>query len=472
MSLLNLRGEDSVPEPDNEVVLPETPPGLDAIRAWIRKPRPWVRGIQLWIEHIRSEGPATWKRLRERGLRAARWLRRTLRRIAPATRPVAQLGQIIDELGGMIRRVADELHDLLGKQTDAGTQVREVGRIAQRAGALIVSTTRLTGKVLTLLGRFLALLAALENAPEPAPPGPPKPDPVPPEVPKTDPKPDEGPAEEQPERQSRPTPPDGSGRAPSESATPVPAPHTPTEGTPEPVPSTPPDSTPELSPDPRPHTTPEPPPEASPDPTPEREPDPRQEPAPEPNPRPGSPPAPDPNPKPDPASEPDSSPSTPTPPPPEPGPGHPLRGGPRSAPRGRPARPAPAGPRRRHRGALAAGRPASPDPGNLLSAGLDHGQATGAMAGHAPAQPDGASPRPAGPRGTARTQVSGSSEQPPAGVPHLPGPVAALQLGRPRPRLLADPRRRPIDSRAARSWRTRLGAPASGRHRAGARTRG
>ena len=320
MSLLNLRGEDSVPEPDNEVVLPETPPGLDAIRAWIRKPRPWVHGIQLWIEHIRSEGPATWKRLRERGLRAARWLRRALRRIAPATRPVAQLGQIIDELGGMIRRVADELHDLLGKQTDAGTQFREVGRIAQRAGALIVSTTRLTGKVLTLLGRFLALLAALENAPEPAPPGPPKPDPVPPEVPKTDPKPDEGPAEKQPETQPRPTPPDGSGRAPSESATPVPAPHTPTEGTPEPVPSTPSDSTPELPPDPRPHTTPEPPPEASPDPTPEADPDPRQEPAPEPDPRPGSTSAPDPDPNPDPASEPDSSPSTPTPPPSEPTP--------------------------------------------------------------------------------------------------------------------------------------------------------
>ena len=54
MSLLNLRGEDSVPEPDNEVVLPETPPGLEAIRAWIGKPRPWLRGIQLWIEHIRD----------------------------------------------------------------------------------------------------------------------------------------------------------------------------------------------------------------------------------------------------------------------------------------------------------------------------------------------------------------------------------------------------------------------------------
>lgn len=281
MSLLNLRGEDSVPEPDNEVVLPETPPGLDAIRAWIQKPRPWLRGIRLWIDHIRTEGPATWKLLRERGLRAARWLRRVLGRIAPATRPVVELGQIIGELGEMICRVADELHDLLGKQTETGTQFREVGRIAQRAGVLIVSTTRLSGKALTQLGRLLALLTALEAAPEPAPPPePPKPDPAPPRVPKPDPRPDEGPVDGHPEPQPGPTPPDGSGRAPSESATPVPAPHAPAGGTRGPVPPTPPDPTPA--------------------------PDPRGEPAPKP----------DPSPRPEPTSEPDPDPSPPTPAPP------------------------------------------------------------------------------------------------------------------------------------------------------------
>ena len=139
------------------------------------------------------------------------------------------------------------------------------------------------------------------------------------------------------------------------------------------------------------------------------------------------------------------------------GPGHPLRSGPRSAPRGRPGRPAPAGPRRRPQGALAAGHPASPDPGDLLPAGLVHAQATGALAGHAPAQPDGASPRPPGPRGTARTQVSGSSEQPPAGVPHLPGQVAAPKVGRRRRRLFADPRR----ARPSRDLRSRGGAARS-----------
>ena len=293
MSILNLRDEDSLPEPDKKVVLPETPPGLEAIRAWIGKPRPWLRGIQLWIKHIREEGPETWKRLRERGLRAARWLRRVLGRIAPATRPVVELGQIIGELGEMICRVADELHDLLGKQTETGTQFREVGRIAQRAGVLIVSTTRLSGKALTQLGRLLALLTALETAPKPAPPPeppkqPPEPDPVPSEVPKPDPKPDEGPADEQPEPQPGATPPDGPGRAPSESATPFPASYAPAEGTREPVPPTPPDPTPKPPTDPRPDPTPEPPP------------DPRQGPTP--------------------APDPDSSPSTPTPPPSEPTP--------------------------------------------------------------------------------------------------------------------------------------------------------
>ena len=291
------------PNPTTRSSFPKRPPGLEAIRAWIGKPRPWLRGIQLWIKHIREEGPETWKRFRERGLRAARWLRRALGRIAPATRPVAQLGEIIRELGEMICRVADELRDLLGKQTDTGTQFREVGRIAQRAGALIVSTTRLSGKALAQLGRLLALLAALETAPEPVPPpGPPKQppetDPVPPGDPKPDPRPDESPAEEQPEPQPGHTPPDGSGRAPSESATPSPAPHVPAEGTPEAVPPTPPDPTPEL------------PPEPSPDPSPEPDPDPSPEPAPE------ADPTPDPTPEP----APDASPSTPAPPSSEPTP--------------------------------------------------------------------------------------------------------------------------------------------------------
>lgn len=276
MSILNLRDEDSVPEPDNEVVLPETPPGLDAIRAWIRKPRPWLRGTRLWIDHILSAGPAAWELLKKHGPRAAKWLRRVLRRIAPATRPVAQLGEILRELGEMIRRVADELRDLLGRQTETGAQFREIGRIAERVGGLIVSTTRASGKVLVLLGRLLALLTRLETPPDPAPPpGPPDQPPMPHPLPPGDPKPDEGPAEEQPEPQPRRTPPGSSSDdASTGSATPGPAPRPPPDEAPEPAPPTPPEPAPGPDPNPRPDPTPEPEPDRPPDPTPEPDPDP------------------------------------------------------------------------------------------------------------------------------------------------------------------------------------------------------
>ena len=287
MSVLKLLDEDPVPEPDKEVVLPETPPGLDAIKAWMRKPRPRLHGIKLWIKHILSAGPVTWKWLREHVPRMVKWLRRVLRRIAnrgaPAVRPLAEVGEVLRELGERIHGVADELRDLLGKQTPAGTQLEGLGRIAQAVGGLIVSTAKLLGRVLKLIGKLLALLPKLETPPAPAPPPdtpepPPEPDPNPPE----DPKPDKGPAKEEPD----PNPPEDP-KADKGPAKEEPEPDPPGEGTPEPVPT--------------------PVPDPNPDPTPE------------PDPNPNPPPEPDPSPEPPPEPDPDSSPSTP-PPPPEPAP--------------------------------------------------------------------------------------------------------------------------------------------------------
>ena len=259
MSVLKLRDEDPVPEPDKEVVLPETPPGLDAIKAWMREPHPWLRGIKLWIKHILSAGPVTWKWLREHVPRAVKWLRRLLRRIAnrgaPAVRPLAEVGEVLRELGERIGGVADELRDLLGKQTPPGTQLEGLGRIAQTVGRLIVSTAKLLGAVLKLIGKLLALLTELESPPAPAPPREtPEPPPEPDPNPRKDPKPDEGPAEEDPE------------------------------------------------PDPAP------------------EPDPNPDPTPEPDPNPDPPPEPDPGPDPPPEPDADSSPTTPAPVPVEPAP--------------------------------------------------------------------------------------------------------------------------------------------------------
>lgn len=274
MSILKLRDEDSVPEPDKEVVLPERPPGLDAIQAWMRKRRPWLRGIKLWIKHILSAGPAAREWLRVHGPRAKRRLRRLLRwiadRSAPATRPLAQVGEILRELGKRIRRDADGLRDLLAKQTPAGTQSGDVGRIALSAGGLIVSSARLSGSALIVLGDLLALFTKLTTPPVPAPPPeppepPPKPDPSPPEGPK----PDEGSTEEEPGPQLDPDPSSGStDQAATGSATPGPAPQPPGKGTPEPIPTPDPDPnpdpTPEPDPDPRPDRTPDPTPDSSP----------------------------------------------------------------------------------------------------------------------------------------------------------------------------------------------------------------
>ena len=44
----------------------ETPPGLDAIRAWLKKPRPRLHGLWIWVRWILSRIPAAYRYLRKR----------------------------------------------------------------------------------------------------------------------------------------------------------------------------------------------------------------------------------------------------------------------------------------------------------------------------------------------------------------------------------------------------------------------
>lgn len=137
MAILNLRSEEPVSEPPEEIGTDETPPGLDAIRAWLRKPRPWLHGIRLWIRWIarRLRRAGKWtaenalpaarraSRLASRGAEAARRVARSATTAAQVGRRLADIGKIWRDFGGRTGAVGVKLANVAGRFRDFSTRV-------------------------------------------------------------------------------------------------------------------------------------------------------------------------------------------------------------------------------------------------------------------------------------------------------------------------------------------------------------
>ncbi len=128
---LNLRGE-LPPAEEQPESLPGEPLGLDLIRGWLKKPRPRLYSLWLWVPYI-AEG------IRD----AYGWLRTNtgpaLRRTARTLRNAAK---VIQEMRG----IADRLAGQLQRAFPPGSRGREVA-------ALLATGSRLFGRsVLVLVG--------------------------------------------------------------------------------------------------------------------------------------------------------------------------------------------------------------------------------------------------------------------------------------------------------------------------------
>ena len=112
----------------------ETPPGLDAIRAWLRKPRPRLRGLWIWIRWILS-GIAEACRYLKKNWPAAR---KRIAGIASEGEKVARLtvrvGHAARDLGGGIVRGTRALRGPDGKVSGTIAKVRELGRGVREFG--------------------------------------------------------------------------------------------------------------------------------------------------------------------------------------------------------------------------------------------------------------------------------------------------------------------------------------------------
>ena len=176
----------------------ETPPGLAAIRAWLRKPRPRLHALWIWVRWILSGIPAAYRYAKENWPAARKRIRRLARKGAKVARTAVRVGHAARDFGGGIVRSTRSLRGPDGKVTGATARVRELGRAVRGFGGRLTeggsgiasalsSLHRLTGSSSGESGTGLGLLdppeepdreasrPPLRRAAEPAEPGPPAP---------------------------------------------------------------------------------------------------------------------------------------------------------------------------------------------------------------------------------------------------------------------------------------------------------
>ena len=158
MAILNLRSEEPTHDTVEDHTLDETPPGLEAIRAWIRKPRPWLHGVRLWIREFAKWWRAFRKWAAKNAVPAARRATELAASGAEAARALARAGEIAADGA---KHIAD-----MGRgwgQTDG--RIGRMGKaITSRAGQFrdfsirSVRTATSAAAVGDALGRFREML--------------------------------------------------------------------------------------------------------------------------------------------------------------------------------------------------------------------------------------------------------------------------------------------------------------------------
>lgn len=160
MSILNLRSEDPTPEIVESDALDDTPPGLDAIRAWLRKPHPWFRGVWLWVRWIFRGLRHAFRFLATNAPRAAEKAKAVARKGAPVVRAAARVGQGVQRVGVRMSAAAGAFRDPEGKNLGTERQVRRAGDTAQKYGERITAGSEVAGAVLSVLGSVAGVFTA------------------------------------------------------------------------------------------------------------------------------------------------------------------------------------------------------------------------------------------------------------------------------------------------------------------------
>jgi len=132
----------------------ETPPGLDAIRAWLRKPRPRLRGLWIWIRLILSGIAGGFRFLKKHWPAARDGIHKFAAESEKLARGAVKIGHAAQDVGGGIVGGTRAFRGPDGKVRGAIAKVRKLGRGVREFGGRMIEGGTGFGTAFSGIGRL------------------------------------------------------------------------------------------------------------------------------------------------------------------------------------------------------------------------------------------------------------------------------------------------------------------------------
>lgn len=131
---------------------PEEPPlGYEAIRAWLKKPRPRLRRALDWVPLLLASLYDAGLFIRRNARPGAEWVQKAARKAEPVVRAGARIGQGVRNVGTRMSAAAGAFRDPEGKNLGTERQVRRAGDTTRKYGERITAGSDVAGAVLSVL---------------------------------------------------------------------------------------------------------------------------------------------------------------------------------------------------------------------------------------------------------------------------------------------------------------------------------
>ena len=132
---------------------PERPPlGYEAIRAWLRKPRPRLRDAFGWVRLLLSKLFDAGVFIKENARPGAEWVGRPAKKAEPLARAAARIGTGVRKVGVRTAAAANAFRDPEGKRGETARKIRRAGETTQQYGKWITAGAGVAESVSSLLG--------------------------------------------------------------------------------------------------------------------------------------------------------------------------------------------------------------------------------------------------------------------------------------------------------------------------------
>ncbi|MYH23516.1 MAG: hypothetical protein F4130_14660 [Acidobacteria bacterium] len=143
---------------------PDEPPlGYEAIRAWLKKPRPLLSSVLGWIPLFLSKLYDAGVFIRKNARPGAEWVQKAAKKAEPVVQAGAKIGKGVRNVGTRMSAAADAFRDPAGENLGRERQVRRAGDTTQKYGERITAGSEVAGAVLSVV----ETIARVFKSPEP-----------------------------------------------------------------------------------------------------------------------------------------------------------------------------------------------------------------------------------------------------------------------------------------------------------------